>query len=317
MEQAEQLYNRDVQVAADVGRMAELGKFDMEFTVYGCGEWCADGTVQYHATEEEEKLFEYIRQARLKNHYCTDIHKLSRKTQVPFEMKEEMEQQIKYHLLQQMKRTYGKQLWTDLEPWFQAEPNSAALDILMEYREQVEGYYDEADLQLLMSLAYRAYCGKVLKQEDYRELQMWHKHVRQQMADDPITEGNLARTFYGFCYMENGTQKCLMDAQKSRVLREWEEKLLEGLIPGDILRKTYRFDQFNIMSELRNQFRNWLMTAEDEVYFRRLYEIKKLPGVLKEEPVQNAMNAFTDQPAVQRTVKKFYREWNYSAKEEE
>ena len=30
---------RDIQCGVDVGRMAELGKFDKEFTVYGCAYW--------------------------------------------------------------------------------------------------------------------------------------------------------------------------------------------------------------------------------------------------------------------------------------
>ena len=41
--------NRDMRCAADVGRMAELGRFDVQFDVYGSAVQEHDGKIYYRA----------------------------------------------------------------------------------------------------------------------------------------------------------------------------------------------------------------------------------------------------------------------------
>ena len=57
--------NRDMRCAADVGRMAELGRFDVQFDVYGSAVQEHDGKIYYRATSDEEKLYDYMQQKRL------------------------------------------------------------------------------------------------------------------------------------------------------------------------------------------------------------------------------------------------------------
>ena len=65
--------NRDVRCAADVGRMAELGRFATEIVVYGTAVQEMDGRIFYRATEHEEKLYQHIQLQRVQEEYYTPI----------------------------------------------------------------------------------------------------------------------------------------------------------------------------------------------------------------------------------------------------
>ena len=96
--------NRDMRCAADVGRMAELGRFDVQFDVYGSAVQESEGKIYYWATSKEDKLYDCIQQKRLEEKYFTPIVCQSRRTKVPAGMKEQLLQETKYALLRQLRQ---------------------------------------------------------------------------------------------------------------------------------------------------------------------------------------------------------------------
>lgn len=50
---------RDLQVALDVQRRAEMGWFDVEFTMYGCA-YYQNGERYYRVSTHDEKIYNFI-----------------------------------------------------------------------------------------------------------------------------------------------------------------------------------------------------------------------------------------------------------------
>ena len=304
--------NRDMRCAADVGRMAELGRFDVQFDVYGSAVQEHDGKIYYRATSDEEKLYDYMQQKRLEEQYFTPIVQQSRRTKVPAGMKEQLLQETKYILLKQLKRDYeGSGYFALMQPLFQIAANEEALPVLLNYQEQIDGHFDDTELQLFLGAAWMAYEAKVLSSGSYKRLLQWHNTTRQQMADDPVVADNLERTFYGFVYQKpDGCSDCMLDAQKMTVVRQRQEKLLQGLLVGPIMQKTYWFHQFNQLGAIRQSYRQWLLQGQDEVYFRVLQEIRHCPGVITWSALRQAAEKLAGNKAASRAVAYYSALWN-------
>ena len=304
--------NRDMRCAADVSRMAALGRFDVQFDVYGSAVQEQDGKIYYRATSDEEKLYAYMQQKRLEERYFTPIVQQSRRTKVPAGMKEQLLQETKYALLKQLKREYeGSGYFALMQPLFQIEANDEALSVLQSYQEQIDGHFNDTELQLFLGAAWMAYEAKVLSGGSYRQLLQWHNAIRQQMADDPVVADNLKRTFYGFVYQRpDGSRDCMLDAQRMTAVRQRQEKLLQGLLVGPIMQKTYLFQQFSQLGAIRQDYRQWLLQGQDAAYFQMLQAIRHCPGVIAQSAIKQATEKLTGSKAASQAVAYYSALWN-------
>lgn len=64
---------RDMQVALDVAQRAELGWFDIEFTMYGCAYW-QNGKRYYKLSAYNEKIYDFSTKQRTKMACCPAIY---------------------------------------------------------------------------------------------------------------------------------------------------------------------------------------------------------------------------------------------------
>ncbi|MDO4923083.1 MAG: hypothetical protein Q4E82_03555 [Peptococcaceae bacterium] len=69
----ESFENRDLQCANEVSEMARLGKFNIEFAVYGSAVQESDGKVYYYATENNDKLYREIVKADTEERYFMPV----------------------------------------------------------------------------------------------------------------------------------------------------------------------------------------------------------------------------------------------------
>ena len=73
---------RDLQVAMDVARKAEMGWFDVEFTMYACS--YAIGEKRYYKiSAEAEKIYDFIENSRQNGCIASNIMKMTKKCPVP------------------------------------------------------------------------------------------------------------------------------------------------------------------------------------------------------------------------------------------
>ena len=53
------MHMHDLRVAEDIGKMAELGWFDVEFTMYGCA-YMFEGKMCYKISSEAKDIYDYM-----------------------------------------------------------------------------------------------------------------------------------------------------------------------------------------------------------------------------------------------------------------
>ena len=304
--------NRDMRCAADVGRMAELGRFATEVTVYGSAVQTLHGQIIYRATEQEDALYHFIQRQRLEEAYYTPILSLRERDKIPFELREDYVLDKKYALMRQMQMIYEDSgYFAVMQPYFLREPNNQSFDALEAYRKEIEGYFDDTVLQLFWGLVGIAYESKVLSAEGLYQLKGWYKKVRKQMSDDPAVEDNIGRTFYGFGYLDvDGARKYIIDTQLMPIVYKRQEILIKGYCTGSILQKTCWFQQFNQMIAVRKSYLQWLADAQNDVYFARLQMIKALPGVITQNEAAETAEKIKKYAEAKKAAAYYFAMWN-------
>ena len=68
---------RDVQLAEDFKKMAELGYLDQEYTVYGIVYW-KDGIRNYMISSDEAQVWEQVKNLLLQNIYPSPVKQLTK-----------------------------------------------------------------------------------------------------------------------------------------------------------------------------------------------------------------------------------------------
>lgn len=80
---------RDEIMAEDVAAMAALGKFEREFTVFGCAFWHV-GEMVLALSEDAEKIYDWIYDVANADKFVTGIHKASLRSLVPAGTEEQL-----------------------------------------------------------------------------------------------------------------------------------------------------------------------------------------------------------------------------------
>ena len=302
---------RDVKCANDVASMMELGRFEKEFIAYGTAGRKDDGELYYYASSNEERLYQYVNEQRWKGNYFTPVVSVVKRSLVPSGMEDDIVQVTKQCMLGEMKREYERvDYFGQMQQFYEMGHNDNAYPILQAYKEEIEGHFEERELQLFLGAVRIAYDGKVLSEEKYQELMAWYQYIRRQMEDDPIVAENIERTLYGFVYYENEMRKVAYDAQEICVLRQYNEKILKGFTVGPIMHKTYWFPQFKLMKEVRDSFCDWLKTGQDEAYFTMLHQIRTVSGAIDAKQMDEIGEELSDSQMAHDAWKYYNQIWN-------
>ncbi len=306
-----EMLHRDAQCAADVGKMEAFGRFPTEFQVYGTAYQNADGEIYYRATEHEEKLYAYMQHKKYEGIYFTPIMSYRHYTKIFSEQKEQMLYDTKYTLLKEMKQQYEYGYFTLMQPFFSEPANDASAEILDQYRNEIEGYFDNTMLQNFEGFLEVAYESKTLKQTSYQKFKTWYETVCSQMSDEPIIDGTYKRTFYGFVYkMPDGTKKIFTDAGKQNAINKRNALLLKGYIVASIIQKSYCFQELQEIQFVREQCRQWIGAVQNEVYFQRLEKIRMRKGVIPSVALQQIKKQLMQYPEAYRSVCYYDVRWN-------
>lgn len=303
--------NRDERCANDVAKMAELGRFGEQIIVYGTAAKKDDDKIYYHVTTEENKMFEMIEENRTVEMYFTPMVSVLQRFQVPAGMEDKVLLAVKYSLLSKMKKEYeGVDYFNLMEPFFKEKANNSSYPILNNYRKQIEGNFDDFELQKFTGLVKIAYDAKVLDFDGYNNLMQWHKEIRRQMEDDPVVEDNIGRTLYGFIYLKKDKPESVFDAREITVLKKRQELLTQGYLTGPVIKRDYWFQQFHQFNEIKNRHQQWLLKCEDENFFNMLFQIKQLKGVIDIQELAVIKERVANSSYAYRAVNYFEHLWN-------
>lgn len=305
------MLHRDAQCAADVGRMEEFGRFPTEFQVYGTAYPDKNGEIYYRATAHEEKLYAYMQQKKFAGTYFTPVMSYRQYVKVLAEQKDQMLYDIKYTLLQQMKQQYEGTYFQLMKPFFLEAANDASAEILEEYRNKIDGYFDTAMLQSFRGFLEVAYESKTLQQTSYDIFRAWYDDICCQMYDEPVAEGLYERTFYGFVYeMPNGIRKVFLDASRQNTTSKRDALLLKGYQTATVLQRTYCFQELQELQTVREQCKQWVLTIQNEAYFQCLKNIKMQQGVISANALEKVKTQLKAYPEAYRGVCYYDVRWN-------
>lgn len=286
--------SRDMQASSAVAVMAQLGRFETEFLIYGTAVQENDHKIYYYATTNQEKLYQCIEKARFEERYFMPMIRYIKRLKVPADLEEVWLAKTKIELIQQMKHQYEFFL-PRMEPLFRREPTDQALGLLEQYQEAIDGYFDDTLLQLFEGLVNMSYEGKILSRQSFLNLKKWHDKIRHQMHDDPVCVDSITREFYGFVFVDkHGKRNTVFDAQKMNVVEMQQEKMIRGYLTGPIMKKQYAFKQFGDMPKIHQQYSDWLLSAQSESYFQMIAQLKKMPGVVLVEELDDIAAAVTE-----------------------
>lgn len=302
--------SRDAECASLVQVMAELGRFDKAFDIYGTAV-SVNNEIIYRATSDEKKLNQFVRERRLAEEYYTPVDCMRKLCKVPAGMDDEIGQALKYKMIKQMKNDYEVSGYFELmQPIFETPPNNNSYSVLNDFKEQIDGYFDDGQLQLFKQTVRMSYEAKVLTKNSYDDFIQWHNLVRNQMDDNPSSDGTVERTFYGFVYKDADKFKVIADANEMNICHRYYELFMKGYVMGPIINKTYCFNEFCQLTERRNQFKKWLLDNQNREYFDLLIKIKSLTGVIDEDRLSVILNKLECFPKTHIAINYYKNMWN-------
>ena len=103
--------SRDIQAASEVARRAELGWFDVEFTMYGSA-YYDRGKRYYQVSAEAEKIYESIDRNLQSGFLPTNVISMTEKVPVPAGMRDYISLEVKKELSLQMQKYYPIEFFT-------------------------------------------------------------------------------------------------------------------------------------------------------------------------------------------------------------
>ena len=308
---------RDLTCIHSVAHMAECGKYEEEFIVYGCS--CVEkGKIVYHISPSVREILRFKEQAALNNQLVSPVHTLMNRCLVQTGQHEQRLYETEIRLANTLQQLYSHLFFEQLEVCNHAPFTDAAKEIFDNLRFQMNGIFSLDYLQILQGLLAMAYSSHVLTTAALQEIQQWEKKVQQQLEHDVFIEKPFKRSFYGICYLDQeGKPQYKVNAQEFMVLME-QRKLKRQRIPvTPIFQKTYWYDYGVEPKEIRKQFRKQLEIYYGETYWCYWKKIKRLAPVVDKMQFQQGLHLLetTNVPEEKDALLEFGYDWNVVALE--
>lgn len=270
---------RDIQIAMDVRKKAELGWFDTEFTMCGCA-YLKDGNMYYKISPKAQDIYDFIEKSMCQGIYPSNVMKLVEKRQVPSGTKEIIEQQLKKKLGKMLQSAYSKEFFECLYNVASKVQDNEAASLLWSEAEDLEGIFEEEKLYHFEELVhYIRGCGHI-DVYNYRELLHWISEERKNMGEEFfISKNTFEKTMYGIAYELDGQIKYAENAQKTVI---YEKRYLlerKGCFVTNIFSKTYWYDAQNKLENIRNDFKETLITFFNVTYLAKIKKMSQGMGI--------------------------------------
>ena len=270
---------RVVVCGMDVSRMVELGKFDKEFTVYGCA-FREEGETKFAISEQAETIYSLHEKLQLQGIFPGKILSYHIATSVPAGSVDEIWENVKWDLGYKLRETFPAQFLDILNVIGNIESKDYAWRYLEKWQEGLEGYYLK-DWQLLFDrLVLDCFLRKQLNEKHYMELKAWSKKIWNQMQDDPVIKDIHSRTLHGFAYFKDGRVKYKINAQLVHVLQARFKLVSEGYIVSPIYSEQYWFQTQMQFPAKRHAFEEKLKMML-EPCLRLMKELAQAPAFIE------------------------------------
>ena len=272
--------DRDIQCGNSFERLFNLGCFDEEFQFYGFS-FLHKNKIKYWVGSNEENIYRFIDMHRGEDFFFTTVEKWIRHCQVPSGERENIKQQYKIELAQELHDKYDAVLFNAIRDLADHSPNDSALGLLTVYQDRINGRFRKHDIAVFSGLCTLAYESKLLTPVAYLKFMEWVEQVHKQMENDTVEKDQFKRSFYGFFYRKSNTNYTLFyDAQRSVVQSRWHLYRQKGCICSPVINESYFFHALNQLSSKRNDFKNILNEYLESDVKTILEELYTLPAAI-------------------------------------
>ena len=280
---------RDLTCIHSVAHMAEYGKYEEEFIVYGCS--CLENDkLVYRISPSGQEIFRFQEQAALENQLTSPVHTLMNRCIVQTGQHEQRLYETEIGLANTLQTLYPRLFFEQLERCKNAPFTDAAKEIFDVLRFQLNGIFSTDYLQLLQGLVAMAYQAHVLTPTALSEIQQWQKTIQQQMEHDVLITKPFKRTFYGICYFnQTRAPQYKVNAQKFVVLNEQRALKRRRYPVTPIFQKTYWYDYGMEPKEVKESLKKQLKLYYGESYWQYWRQIKALAPVVEKDQFQQAL----------------------------
>lgn len=276
---------RDIQCSNDVGRMAELGKFDKEFTVYGCAYRQGDETY-YRVSDDPETIYQFWELNQREGIYPSAVQNHTQITAVPSGMEEDIWTEEKWQLGYLLMDSYQDEFLKQLNHLGNRPARNAANIYMNSWKNDLEGKFDREHLSLFEAFNNYFFLRKQLDNKSYSEFKNWLGSIWRQMEDDCILKDVFERTLYGFVWEKEGERHIEYDAQYVLVQRQWLNMVSRGVIVTPIFNKVYSFRAFTDFAKIKQEFQN-LITQLFFPHMVFLEELNHKESFIKKDEFNN------------------------------
>lgn len=263
---------RDLQVAWDVAQRAEMGWFDVEFTVYGCS-YLLDGKRYYRISAEAENIYEFIELGRQNNLLPTNIKKLTKKYSVPVGMKREIADNVKYELARQLEAEFPAEFFLYLQKIAEAATEEYAHSLLCAEWDMIENCFDTEKLQIFEDLVQYAYQCRKLTTIQYQQLQANVAEERKNMEETIISKDIFEKKFYGIAYKTLSGIQYISNARKATVYKKKYDLEQQGIFVTPLFAKQYWYNYTLRLPQVHQMFELDLKKTLSEKYLMLIQQI--------------------------------------------
>ena len=229
---------RDALVAAEVAKMAALGWFDKEFTIYGCTFFKGDERY-YKLSAEPQKIYDFIEQADRMGYMPSNINMISRKYPVPIGMQDAVQLEVKKDLAKEMQQKYEKEFFSYMKELKYKAMESTGYEFLVESWNEIEGTFDKKAIERFSVLLDFVFSRGKISEVHYQALLARIKDELRNIEEEPVRKELYKKTLYASAYKINNSVKYIMNARKETVYRKQYELLQKGIFTTPIISETY------------------------------------------------------------------------------
>lgn len=273
------MHMHDLRVAEDIGKMAELGWFDVEFTMYGCA-YLQDRKMYYRISSEAEDIYDFIEKGSRIGVYPGNVLSLTKKYPVPAGMKELIAQEVKRDLGKLLREVYPQEFFAELYALAEAAETNSAAAVLWSEADALEGVFEEEKLKYFEELVDYAYSCRKLAGAAYTELINWIGSQRKDMEDDFVSKDIFEKTLYGIGYAGEAGIEYLTNAQKGYVYAEMYALEQAGKLTTPLFSKTYWYNYVYRLGDVNRDFKKKIKQELNEDYLKKLQQIRAGQGAV-------------------------------------
>lgn len=273
---------RDLKVSMDIAKMAELGKFEQEFIVYGCC-YLENDARHYYVSNRYENVSRFQAEALVRGVYTSPVVEWLDRVPVPSGMENEYANLAKWHLAEHLRAQFSLAFLQRFQRLADSTANDSAEPLLRNLQKSLYACFDRQILALAQGIAATAFAQKKITKEFYFSFRAWIDEHFRQMADDTVVKKEVKRTFYGFgCEQSPGHIKYYCNAYASEIYKRRDTLLKQQKFCTPVMSESYYYDQMPQMAAERARFLTALAEWMDDEYWSLLQGVRDCPCAIRE-----------------------------------